>query len=51
MATERMVTHDATARFRINADLMRRASASASKEGMSLSEYFRAALREQVRRA
>lgn len=46
-----MVTHDATARFRINRDLMRRANDTAARNGMSLSEFFRAALREQVQRA
>ena len=48
MQHERPMTHDATARFRINADLMRKASDTAVREGMSLSELFRAALRAKV---
>lgn len=48
MSQERTVTHDATARFRINGDLMQRATDTAVRQGMSLSEFFRAALRAQV---
>lgn len=49
MSDERRFTHDATARFRINADLMQRASVVAGREGMSLSEFFRAAVRDKTR--
>lgn len=48
MAQGRSLTHDATARFRINGQLMQRAADTAVREGMSLSELFRQALRAQV---
>jgi predicted DNA binding CopG/RHH family protein len=43
--------HDAAARFRVNSDLLTAAEAKARREGMSLSELMRSALRRELREA
>lgn len=47
----RSQTHDAAVRFRVNAALLASAEKSARKQGMSLSEYLRAAVRDKLREA
>lgn len=43
--------HDETARFRANAALLGAARQRARQQGMTLSEFFRAAVRNAVREA
>lgn len=43
------IVHDQTARFRVSSTLLEAANAKARREGMSLSEMMRAALRREVR--
>jgi Fe-S cluster assembly ATPase SufC len=45
----RSPVHDAPVHFRANAGLIAAAQAKAEREGMSLSELMRAALRREVR--
>ena len=45
----RAEVHDATAKFRVSADLLTAAEQKAKREGMSLSELLRHALRREVR--
>ncbi len=43
------IVHDVPVRVRINRALLVKAQAKASEEGMSLSELFRSALRNELR--
>jgi predicted HicB family RNase H-like nuclease len=43
--------HDRTVAFRVKVRLLARAEAAAGREGMSLSELMRAALRRELREA
>lgn len=43
--------HNSTARFRVNGALLAAAEAKARREGMSLSELLRHAVRQEVRSA
>ena len=43
--------HDETARFRANAALLGAARQPARQQGMTLSEFFRAAIRDKVSEA
>jgi predicted HicB family RNase H-like nuclease len=43
--------HDRTVAFRVNVGLFAQAEAAAGREGMSLSELMRAALRRELREA
>lgn len=47
----RLSVHDRTVAFRVNVRLLARAEAAAGREGMSLSELMRAALRRELREA
>ncbi len=47
----RQHTHDCVARFRVNTELLSAAEEKARREGMSVSELLRAALRREVREA
>ncbi|KQS04525.1 hypothetical protein ASG11_09910 [Sphingomonas sp. Leaf357] len=47
----RSFVHDGKVHFRANSDLIARAEAFADREGMSLSELIRAALRRELREA
>jgi predicted HicB family RNase H-like nuclease len=47
----RKPVHDSAVVFRVSAALVEQAAVSAAKEGMSLSELMRAALRRQLREA
>lgn len=46
-----MQTHNALARFRVNDALLAQAQAKATREGMTLPELFRHALRREVKDA
>lgn len=48
MATQ---VHDMTVRFRVNGSLAASAAAQARREGMTLSEFLRAAVRRELRDA
>ncbi len=47
----RSFVHDAAVRFRVNGELLAQAEAKARREGMGLSEFMRAAIRDKVREA
>jgi len=47
----RTSVHDRTVAFRVNAGLLAGAEAAAGREGMSLSELMRAALRRELQEA
>lgn len=47
----RFPVHDSTVRFRVNQTLLAAAAAKAEREGMSLSELMRAAVRRAVKEA
>lgn len=45
----RVEIHDTTARFRVNNALIASATDKAHKDGMTLSEFIRAAIRRELR--
>lgn len=40
--------HDSQAKFRVNGALLRLAEKKANRQGMSLSEFFRSAVRREI---